>query len=148
VPPTPVPAADLVAAANRLRPLLAELAQLTGAGHAWGLRVLRRNVEIALLNPETLETAENQLDFMEELVGAVWDGDDPGFRLAVPMGPDPETARAREERRQAIVAQLDELADHLCHQAEGWQGLFARPGGGSLDEGAGGSANPQPGHSL
>jgi hypothetical protein len=145
-PPTPVAADELVAAANRLRPLLAELAELTGTGHAWGLRVLRRNVEIALLSPETLESAENQLDFIEELAEAVWDGGDPGFRLAIPAGPGPQETRTREERRQAIVAQLDELADHLCRRAESWQDLLARPGGEHRPVGMDVPGNPQPGH--
>jgi len=116
-PATPVPAAELVAAAAGLRPLLAELAALSGGGQEWSLRVLRRNVELALLSPESLETAENQLDFIEELAEAAWDGSVRGLRQ---LAGGPGGAGA-EARREAIAAELDELADRLCGQAESWQ---------------------------
>src|SRR5579859_602888 len=73
-PPTPVPAAELVGCAAELQVLVDELTDLTGCGRAWGMRVLRRNVELALLSPHTLDNADNQLDFIEELAEAVWDG--------------------------------------------------------------------------
>ena len=141
-------AADLVAAAGRLRPMLTELAALNGCGQAWSLRVLRRNVEIALLSPETLETAENQLDFIEELAEAVWDGSDPGIRLATASGGGAEELAAREARRQAIVAQLDELADGLCREAERWQQLFPPSGRDLAPDADDGDGNPQPAHRL
>src|SRR5215471_6913620 len=74
--PTPVPPGELLDRANELQGLLEELAELTGCGAAWGMRVLRRNVELALLSPHTLGTADNQLDFIEELAEALWDGAD------------------------------------------------------------------------
>lgn len=130
--PTPVPAAELVAYAVDLRALLRELADVTGCENAWGLRVLRRNVELALASPETLERAENQIDFIEELAEAVWDGADPGFRYAVTPAATPDATRAREQRRQAIVDRFDELADRLCQQVEGWQALEPDAAGTSL----------------
>ena len=122
-PATPVAPAELLAVAGRLRPLLDELVDLTGAGHAWGVRVLRHNVEIALRRPETLATADNQLDFVEELAGAVWDDADPGFRSALPPGPDLEESQAREARRRTLVAFLDRVTGQLCSEVEGWQRL-------------------------
>jgi hypothetical protein len=122
-PATPVAPAELLAMAGRLRPLLDELVHLTGAGHAWGVRVLRHNVEVALRRPETLATAANQLDFVEELAGAVWDDADPGFRAALPAGPDLAASQAREARRRTLVAFLDRVTGQLCGEVEGWQRL-------------------------
>jgi len=130
--PTPVPAAELIAHAADLRALLRELAEVTGCENAWGLRVLKRNVELALASPETLERAENQIDFIEELAEAVWDGADPGFRYAVTPAATPDATRARELRRQAIVDRFDELADRLCKQVERWQALEPDAAGTSL----------------
>src|SRR5215510_9758965 len=130
--PTPVPAAELVAHAVDLRALLNELAELTGCENAWGLRVLRRNVELALASPETLERVENQVDFIEELAEAVWDAADSGFRYPVAPAATPDGTRAREERRQAIVDRFDELADRLCRQVERWQALEPDPAAACL----------------
>jgi hypothetical protein len=145
-PATPLAAARLLAAAGRLRPLLDELARLTGTGHAWGLRVLRRNVEIALRSPETLASAENQLDFVEELAEAVWGDADPGFRLALPAGPSPEATRGSEERRQAIVAHLGRLADELCGEVEAWQRLLSASGSAAHGDRLAPGGNPQSDH--
>jgi hypothetical protein len=130
--PTPVPPAELVARAGDVRALLDELAELTGCENAWGLRVLRRNVELALASPETLDRAENQMDFIEELAEAVWDGADSGFRHAVTQAATPDGTHARERRRQAIVDRFDQLADHLCKQVERWQALEAEVAGASF----------------
>jgi hypothetical protein len=124
-PATPVAPAELLAVAGRLRPLLDELADLTGTGHAWGVRVLRRNVDMALRSPETLATADNQLDFVEELAGAVWDDADPGFRVVLPPGPHLEENQAREARRRTLVAFLDRITGQLCGEVERWQRLVA-----------------------
>ena len=118
---TPVPVSELIASAAEVRSLLKELAELTGCENAWGLRVLRRNVELALLSPETLEGPENQIDFIEELAEAVWDGADSGFRYAVRPAPTADSTHAREERRRAIVERFDHLTDRLCSQVEVWQ---------------------------
>jgi len=134
----------MVAEARELRGLLRELTELTGAGNAWCLRVLRRNLEIALLSPETLDGARNQLDFIEELAEAVWDGADPGFRYAVRPAATAEETGAREERRQAIVGRLDGIANRLCLAAERWQRLRAQ----ALGSGGPAAGIPQPDHSL
>lgn len=142
--PTPVPAAELVARAGDVRALLDELADLTGCKNAWGLRVLRRNVELALASPETLDRAENQMDFIEELAEAVWDGADSGFRYAVTPAATAAGTHAREQRRQAIVDCFDQLADHLCKQVERWQALETEAAGVSLVA----PPHPQPGHMI
>jgi hypothetical protein len=122
--PTPVPPDELVACAGELRELVDELTDLTACAGAWSVRVLRRNIELALLSPETLVGADNQLDFIEELADAVWDGPDAGFREAVIPAATPEETVRREERRQAIVARLDDLTHELCAAAEAWRDLL------------------------
>lgn len=131
-PPTPLPPSELVAHAHEVRALLDELAALTGSENAWGLRVLRRNVELAVMSPETLDRAENQMDFIEELAEAIWDGADSGFRYAVKPAATPEGTRVREQRREAIVARFDRLADQLCKQVEHWQAFEGAAAGAPL----------------
>lgn len=133
-PPTPVPPSELLAHAGEVRALLGELAELTGSENAWGLRVVRRNVELALSNPETLDRAENQMDFIEELTEAVWDGTDSGFRYSAKPAVTPEATRVREERREAVVARLDQLTDQLCKRVEDWQAIEATAAGASADQ--------------
>lgn len=119
-PPTPVPPAQLAACARDLEGLVDELSQLTGCGSAWGVRVLRRNIELALRCPETLASPANQLDFIEELAEALWDAADGGFRHPVRPAPEMEATCGRERRRRAVVARLDEIAESLCADAEAW----------------------------
>lgn len=127
--PTPVLPEELTACAGEVRDLLDELAELSGCGNAWGLRVLRRNVELALASPVTLVSPENQMDFIEELAEAVWDGTDSGFRYAVKQADTPaetpDGTRAREERRRDIVERFDRLAHDLCLRVERWHELEA-----------------------
>jgi len=118
---TPVPAAELLASAGELRSLVDELSELTGCGMAWGVRVLRRNVELALLSPDTLDAADNQLDFIEELAEAVWDGADAGFRHAARDGATPDETVQREARRRAMVERLDAMTHRLCAAGEAWR---------------------------
>lgn len=139
-PPTPVSPAHLVTCARELRGLVDELVELTGCGNAWGVRVLRRNVELALLGPDTLRTADNQLDFIEELAEALWDAADGGFRQTVtPGGPADETA-CRDERRRAVLARMDEIAQALCASAEAWRDAVA-----GAEDGAAGDHRLSPG---
>jgi hypothetical protein len=119
--PTPVPPEELLDRAAELQGLVGELADLTGCGGAWGIRMLRRNVELALLSPHTLDSADNQLDFIEELAEAVWDGGEAGFRHALAPSPAPDETVQREWRRRAVVARLDDLAHQLCVAAEAWR---------------------------
>jgi hypothetical protein len=140
--PTPVPAAEMLDTARELQGLLEELADLTGCGAAWGMRVLRRNVELALLSPLTLDAADNQLDFIEELAEAVWDGGDGGFRQAVAPSPTPDETARREERRRAVIGRLDDLALQLCAAAEAWRDQLVA----TVEAGGTGAPNPQEDH--
>lgn len=128
-PPTPVLPEELMACAGEVKDLLDELDELSGCGNAWGLRVLRRNVELALASPVTLVSPENQMDFIEELAEAVWDGADSGFRYAVKPADTradaPGGTRTREERRRDIVERFDRLAHDLCVRVERWHELEA-----------------------
>jgi len=140
--PTPVPPAELLGSVRELQALLDELIDLTGCGGAWGMRVLRRNVELALLSPDTLDAADNQLDFIEELAEAVWDGGDGGFRHAVAPSSTPDETARWEDRRRAVVVRLDDLAHHLCAAAEVWRDLLVA----SAEAAAAGLVNPQEDH--
>jgi hypothetical protein len=141
--PTPVPPAELLDCARELQGLLEELADLTGCGAAWGVRVLRRNVALALLSPHTLDGADNQLDFIEELAEAVWDGGDGGFRQAVAPCETPDETTWREQRRRAVVDRLDDLAHRLCGAAEAWRDAVVA----TAEAARAGVANPQEEHS-
>jgi hypothetical protein len=138
-PATPLPPADLLAAARELRDLLGALTTLTGSVDAWGMRVLRRNVELALRWPATLERADNQLDFVEELAQALWDPGDSAFRHAARRVPSAVETQAMEAHRRAVLERLDGLAADLCARVEGW----LPPGAGDPGrEAAGNSKSP------
>jgi hypothetical protein len=110
----------MAACADEVRDLVEELVALTGAEHTWGVRTLRRNTEIALRNPRTLERSENQMDFVEDLAEAVWAGTEPGYRYAVRPGPGGQD-EAAAERLQAILDRLDQLAVALCAEVTAWR---------------------------
>jgi hypothetical protein len=143
-PATPVPPAELLDRAGEIRSLVDELVELTGCGDAWGVRVLRRNVELALLNPATLGSADNQLDFIEELAGTAWDGADAAFGQTVARGESADEAVRREERRRAAAERLGELAHELCAAAEAWRDLVVA----TAEAAAAGVRNPQDDHSF
>jgi hypothetical protein len=128
-----VPRSELVSYAGELRDLVEQLAELTGSDSAWTARVLRRNVELALLSPETLDSADNQLDFIEELAEAVWDGADVGFRFTVRPARISDERQRREERRRAVVERLDEITHRLCAEAEAWQDRATAAAGGQAE---------------
>ncbi len=120
-----------------------ELDGLTGCGSTWSMRVLRRNIELALLNPDTLCSAENQLDFIEELAEAAWDGAVQGGNWTAAEALTAQERIGREGRRRLILGRLDELTHGLCGAAEAWWELTqaapaAVPGAGP---------NPQEDHS-
>jgi hypothetical protein len=119
--PTPLPPAELARCVRELDTLIGELADLTDSGSSWGMRVLRRNIELALLGPRTLESPQNQLDFIEELAEAVWDGADAGFRFAARRAGTAEETRRRDDRRRIVVERLDDITHRLCASAEAWR---------------------------
>jgi len=111
---------DLAVCAGELRALVDELDGLTGCGSAWSMRVLRRNIELALLNPDTLRSPENQPDFLEELAKAAWDGAVQGGSWTAREALTAHERIGREERRLLILGRLDELTHDLCGAAEAW----------------------------
>jgi hypothetical protein len=122
-----------VSHARELRDLVEELGELTDGASAWTARLLRRNLELALLSPGTLDNADNQLDFIEELAEAVWDAADVGFRFAVRPAPTAEAAHRWEKRRRVVVERLDEITHRLCAEAEAWQDRAAAAVGWQAD---------------
>lgn len=125
----PVPQIELLACAQELEGVLGELISVTEAGNAWGVRTLRRNVGLALERPETLADVENQLDFIEELAAAAWDGGDCGVHHPVSRGRWPAETAVREDLRRSAVTRLDETAELLCHRVEAWRRRTATPRG-------------------
>src|SRR5262249_38640045 len=117
---TPIPPAALSAWVAELTALVGELSSLAAGPGGWSLRVLRRNLELARLNPETLLSAENQLDFIEELAEAAWDSDCHDRSCTGSEALTAQQHRGREERRRAALDRLGEIALHLCAAAEGW----------------------------
>jgi hypothetical protein len=120
VSPTPVPPPVLLGEVLRLRSLLDGLEPLLDLGLPPGLEALRGYIELALDRPESLETAENQLDFIEQLVEAVWE--EPA--ASVTSNPERASAAGWEPSRRHPVAgsweQLEQLSEHLCRDAESW----------------------------
>lgn len=126
-PATPLASGDLLAVAEELRGLLDELTVVAGAAAAWGLRSLRESVELALATPDALSNADNQVDFVEELVEAVWGSSH--WALRGPSAPAATWAEtlAGERRRQAVAERLDELASTFCLAVEAWIQRGMRP---------------------
>jgi hypothetical protein len=117
-PPTPVPPTVLISDIQGLRRLLDELARLLDRGLPPGLEAFRSDVELALESPESLETAQNQLDFIEEFAEAVWG--EPLFSLTG-QGAQPGSRRP-PCCCQVLESceQLDRLSELLCRDAEAW----------------------------
>jgi hypothetical protein len=121
VPPTPVSPPVLLGEVHRLRVLLDGLEPLLDLGLPPGLKTLRRDVELALGQPESLETAENQLDFIEELAEAVWG--EPAASLTSSLdGASPSPGPGHSGRQPVAESweQLERLSERLCHDAETW----------------------------
>jgi hypothetical protein len=120
VSPTPVSPPVLLGEVLRLLRLLDGLEPLLELGLPPGLEALRGDVELALHRPESLETAENQLDFIEQLAEAVW-GE---AAASLPNIPDGASAAGWGPSRHRPVTefweQLEQLSEHLCHDAERW----------------------------
>jgi hypothetical protein len=120
VPPTPVSPAVLLGEVHHLRSLLDGLEPLLDLGLPPALKALRFDIELALERPESLATAENQLDFIEELAEAVWG--EPAASLtgsleeASRVDPGPLLPRRVAESWE----RLERLSEHLCQDAERW----------------------------
>jgi hypothetical protein len=120
IPLTPVSPPALLGEVLGLRSLLDGLAALLDLGLPPGLEALRRDVELALDRPESLETAENQLDFIEELAEAVWGApaalQASSAEEASADGPAPLHRHGVAESWE----RLERLSELLCRDAETW----------------------------
>src|ERR1700737_2349729 len=116
----PIPPAPLGKQVQRLGELLDELAPMLQPGLAPGFETLKRNVRLALERPESLESPENQLDFVEEFAEALWG--DPFPDLLSDAGGSwagLETVLDRA-RLEASWDQLESISEHLCGDVERW----------------------------
>jgi hypothetical protein len=98
---------------------------------AWRLQPLRRNVDLALREPETLLTPDNQLDFIEELTEALWQEpvDEPDASCR--PGSTCEDSVRRSELRRSVWERLDASAERMCERVERWHvARVEAPGGG------------------
>jgi hypothetical protein len=120
VPPTPVSPPVLLGEVNRLRVLLDGLEPLLDLGLPPALKALRRDVELALDQPESLGTAENQLDFIEELAEAVWGEPAASLTSSLDGASPPGPGHSRRHPMAECWEQLERLSEHLCHDAETW----------------------------
>ena len=120
LPAPPIPPAAFLQQVRRLRELLDGLVPLLGRGLPPGFQELARNVNLALERPESLESSENQLDFVEEFAEALWGEPFPDLLDEVgPYGSIAERALSRC-RLAASWDQLDCLSQLLCTNVESW----------------------------
>lgn len=105
---------------QRLRELLDGLVPLFRLGLPPGFQELARNVNLALERPDSVESPDNQLDFVEEFAEALWGEPFPDlFGEAGPSRSLAERALSRS-RLEASWDQLDGLSQHLCTNVESW----------------------------
>jgi hypothetical protein len=114
---TPVPPAVLLGEVLRLRGLLDELAALSELGLPPALLALRSDAELALEHPESLNDAENQLDFIEEFADAIW-GEPFSVLLSHPGVGERHPQYLREA--EPPWEQLDMTSERLCQHVEAW----------------------------
>lgn len=123
-----MPPAVFLQQVRRLRELLDGLVPLLRLGLPPGFKELARNVNLALERPESLESPENQLDFVEEFAEALWGQPFPD--LCDEVGPPGCPAERTLSRRhlEAFWEQLDRLSQHLCTNVESWHRRLAVTG--------------------
>jgi hypothetical protein len=116
----PIPPTTLLQQVQRLRELLDGLVPLLSLGLPPRFRELARNVNLALERPDSLESPDNQLDFVEEVVEALWA--EPFPDLLDEGGPSGSLAERTlsQSRLEASWEQLDGLSQHLCTDVESW----------------------------
>jgi hypothetical protein len=125
----PLPPEELLQEVRQLRGLLDQLVGLSAPGEAWRLQPLRRNVDLALERPETLLTADNQLDFIEELTEALWQEPMDELGAGSRSGATWEENARREELRRSVWDRLDARAELLCERVERWHVARVAPPG-------------------
>jgi hypothetical protein len=119
-PATPVPPLDLVRHIKELRALLDEIFGLTEARGLWAVRTLSQHVDLALLSPTALISPQNQVDFVDEVLDAVWEAAELGFGGLLPA-PSWEEAGRRQQRLEALRARLEGITDLLSERLEAWR---------------------------
>jgi hypothetical protein len=110
---------DLVRHVKELRALLDEVFGLTEARGLWAIRTLSHHVDLALVSPTALISPQNQLDFADEVLEAIWDAMEAGFGGLRPAQSWEETGR-RQQRLDSLRRGFEGIADQLCEQLEGW----------------------------
>jgi hypothetical protein len=118
-PATPVPPLDLVRHVKELRALLDEIFGLTEASGLWAVRTLSHHVDLALISPTALISPQNQLDFVDEVLDAIWEAAEVGFGGLRPA-PSWEEIGRRQQRLEMLRGRLEGIADALCEQLETW----------------------------
>ncbi|MDQ6774149.1 MAG: hypothetical protein M3024_14400 [Candidatus Dormibacteraeota bacterium] len=121
----PLPPVGLVRQVKRLKAILDELVEVTDAEDIWGIRSLRSHVALALESPSTLTSARNQVDFVIELLAAVWEGCEAGFG-GLRAGPNWAETGRRQERLEELREELLGLADGLGEAVETWRRSYLR----------------------
>jgi hypothetical protein len=129
-PPTPLSPAALVEDIREVCGLLDRLVTILDLGLPPPLEELRGELEVALERPESLQSAQNQLDLVEELAEAVW-GEPPIASTARGLA---AAGLPRTERRLLAesLARLDELSERLCRDTEAWHRRRVAAAGSTL----------------
>ena len=118
-PATPIPPLDLVRHVKELRALLDEIFGLTEASGLWAIRTLSHHVDLALGSPTALVSTQNQLDFVDEALDAIWEAAELSFGGLRPAPSREETGR-RQQRLDTLRGRLESIADQLCEHLETW----------------------------
>jgi hypothetical protein len=116
---TPIPPLDLVRHVKELRALLDEIFGLTEASGLWAVRTFSHHVDLALISPTALISPQNQLDFLDEALDAIWEAEELGFGGLRPAPSREETGR-RQQRLDTLRGRLEGIADQLCEHLETW----------------------------
>ena len=118
-PATPIPPLDLVRQIKELRALLDEIFGLTEARGLWAVRTLSHHLDLALNSPASLISAQNQVDFVDAVLDAIWEAADVGFGG---LRPAPNLAEAghRQQRLDSLSDRIEGITDQLCEQLESW----------------------------
>jgi hypothetical protein len=119
-PLTPISPGVLLQEIRELLSLLDDLAPILKFGLPPTFEMLRGDLELALERPESLGTAQNQLDLIEELAEAVW-GDSPAaLMIRTPTASAADPGLQNQRRPADLLERLDQLSEHLCLRAEAW----------------------------
>ena len=119
-PAPPIPPTAFLQQVERLRELLDGLVPLLRLGLPPGFQELARNVSLALERPDSLESPDNQLDFVEEFAEALWGESFPDLFGEAGLSGNLAERALSQSRLEASWEQLDCLSQHLCTDVESW----------------------------